>query len=195
MSRKRWRFWIYGGLAVVLVWFSFIIIKQNRTWLNDQNLFTYAATRSPDSVWARTNLAEGYFASGDVEKAKEELGAALKISDEYSLTLFVLGKINWKEAKYGEAEEAFKRALNFDAHGRNKRSIYRTLALVNLDIGNNKQSLAYMEEAVKWPPAGELENVLMVDEVLLKKIKEYSDKDVRFYSREEIQELGQLIKV
>src|SRR3989344_5331772 len=195
MSRKRWRFWIYGGLVVVLVWFSFIIVKQNRVWLNDQNLFTTAAVRSPNSVWARTNLAEGYFASGDIKKAKEELGAALKISDEYSLTLFVLGKINWKEAKYGEAEEAFKRALNFDAHGRNKRSIYRTLVLVNLDTGNNKQALSYMEEAIKWPPAGELENILKVDEMLLKKVKEYSDKDLRSYSDEEIQELGQMIKI
>src|SRR3989344_6025779 len=195
ISKKRWQSWVYGGLAIVLIWFSFIIVKQNKVWLNDQNLFTTAATRSSNSVWARTNLAEGYFASGDIEKAKEELGASLKISDEYSLTLFVLGKINWKEAKHDEAEEAFKRALEFDAHGRNKRSIYRILALVNLDKGNNKRALVYMEEAVKWPPAGELENVLRVDEVLLKKIKEYSNKDARFYSQEEIQELGQLIKV
>lgn len=195
MSKKRWQPWAYGGFAFVLIWFSFIIIKQNQVWLNDQNLFATAAIRSPNSVWARTNLAEGYFASGDVEKAKEELGASLKISDEYSLSLFVLGKINWKEAKYGEAEKAFKRALEFDVHGRNKRSIYRTLALVNLDIGNNKQSLAYMEEAVKWPPAGELENVLKVDEVLLKKIKEYSNKNAKLYSQEEVQELGQMITI
>ena len=195
VKKKEWQVWIYGLLAIILIWFSIVTIRQNKVWLGDENLFTYAAARSPNSIWARTNLAEGYFASGDMEKAKEELGAALKISDEYSLTLFVLGKINWKEAKYGEAEEVFKRALEFDAHGRNKRSIYRTLALVNLDIGNNKQSLAYIEEAVKWPPAGELENILKVDEVLLKKIKEYSSKDARFYSQDEIQELGQMIKI
>lgn len=195
MSKKRWQSWVYGGFAFILMWFSFIIVKQNQVWLNDQNLFTTATIRSPNSVWARTNLAEGYFASGDVEKAKEELRASLKISDEYSLSLFVLGKINWKEAKYGEAEKAFKRALEFDVHGRNKRSIYRILALVDLDVGNNKQSLAYMEEAVKWPPAGELENVLRVDEVLLKKIKEYSNKNAKFYSQEEVQELGQMITI
>ena len=178
-----------------MVWFSTITIRQNKVWLGDKNLFTYAAAGSPNSVWARTNLAEGYFASGDIEMAKEELEAALKISDKYSLTLFVLGKINWKEEKYSEAEEAFKRALDFDAHGRNKRSIYRTLVLVNLDTGNNKQALSYMEEAIKWPPAGELENILKVDEMLLKKVKEYSDKDLRSYSDEEIQELGQMIKI
>ncbi|OGN13613.1 MAG: hypothetical protein A3J47_04220 [Candidatus Yanofskybacteria bacterium RIFCSPHIGHO2_02_FULL_43_22] len=195
VRKRKWQVWIYGALAIVMVWFSTITIRQNKVWLGDKNLFTYAAAGSPNSVWARTNLAEGYFASGDIEMAKEELEAALKISDKYSLTLFVLGKINWKEEKYSEAEEAFKRALDFDAHGRNKRSIYRTLVLVNLDTGNNKQALSYMEEAIKWPPAGELENILKVDEMLLKKVKEYSDKDLRSYSDEEIQELGQMIKI
>lgn len=193
-EKKEWRVWVYGGLAVLMIWFSSITIRQNKVWLGDKNLFTYAAATSPNSVWARTNLAEGYFASGDIERAKEEIEASLKISDEYSLTLFVLGKIKWRENKYGEAEDVFKKSLDFDAHGRNKRSIYRTLALLNLDIGNNKQALLYMEEAVKWPPAGELANILKVDEFLLGKMEEYADKDARYYSQEEIQELGQMIK-
>lgn len=194
IMKKQWWVWVYGALAVVMVWFSTITVHQNKVWLNDKNLFVYAAAKSPNSVWARTNLAEGYFESGDIEKSKEELGVVVKISDEYSLALFVLGKINWKEAKYGEAENAFQRALEFDAHGRNKRSLYRSMALVNLDIGNNKKALEYMLEAVKWPPAGDLKNILEVDEFLLKKIEEYADRDLKSYSDEEIQELGQMIK-
>src|SRR3989338_3748708 len=89
IRKRKWQVWIYGALAIVMVWFSTITIRQNKVWLGDKNLFTYAAAGSPNSVWARTNLAEGYFASGDIEMAKEELEAALKISDKYSLTLFV----------------------------------------------------------------------------------------------------------
>ena len=195
IKKKQWQMWIYGGLAVILVWFSTLTIRQNHVWLNDQNLFTRAAAKSPNSVWARTNLAEGYFAAGDTEKAKEELEAALKISNENSLTLFVFGKINWKEAKYKEAEEAFKRALDFDNHGRNKRSLYRTLALLNLDTGNNKQALVYMEEAVKWPPAGDSENVLKIDQMLLKTAREYSLRSIKSYTKEDVEKIGGLIKV
>jgi len=193
-EKKRWRTFVYSGLAMLLIWFSVIIIKQNRVWLNDQNLFLHAAARSPNSVWARTSVAEGYFLSGEVDKAKEEIEAVLEISDEYPLTLYVLGQIYWKEGLFSEAETSFKRALEFDAHGRNKRSFYRSMALVNFDIGNNKKALEYMLEAVKWPPAGDIENVLEVDRFLLKKIEEYADRDARSYSQEEIQELGQLIK-
>lgn len=194
-KNKEWRTWVYGGLTVVLIWFSLIIIKQNNVWLNDQNLFISAAARSPNSVWTRTNVAEGYFLSGNVEKAREELSAALKISDKHPLALYVLGQLNWKDGKYKEAEEAFKRAIEYDAHGRNKRSLYRGMALINMDIGNNKQALLYMEEAVKWPPAGELENILKVDEFLLKTIKEYSNRNIQSYTKEEIQKIGGLIKI
>ncbi len=194
-KNKKWRIWTYGGLAVVLMWFSSIVIRQNQVWLNDKNLFISAAARSPNSVWARTNVAEGYFLSGDIEKAKEELKAALKISEKHPLSLYVLGQLNWKDGKHKEAEEALKRAIEYDAHGRNKRSLYRGLALINMDIGNNKQALLYMEEAVKWPPAGKLESILKVDEFLLKTIREYSNRSIRSYTKEEIQKIGGLIKI
>ena len=194
-KNKKWRIWIYGGLAVALMWFSSIIIRQNNVWLNDKNLFISAAARSPNSVWARTNVAEGYFLSGNVEKAREELGAALKISEKHPLALYVSGQLYWKEGKHKEAEEAFKRAIEYDAHGRNKRSLYRGLALINMDTGNNKQALFYMEEAVKWPPAGELENILKVDEFLLKTIREYSNRSIQSYTKEEVQKIGGLIKI
>jgi len=186
--------YIYGAGIIVLVWYASIIFQQNKVWLNDQNLFASAVEKSPNSVWARTNLAEGYFLSGEVDKAKEEIKAALKISDEYPLTLYVSGQIHWKEGRFGEAENAFKRALEFDTRGSNKRSFYRSLALVNLDTGNNEQALAYMQEAVKWPPAGDLDNVLKVDKALLKKIEEYSGRDMSSYSQEEINELVLMIK-
>ena len=194
-QNKKRRVWIYGGLAVVLIWFSSVIIRQNNVWLNDQNLFISAAAKSPNSVWARTNVAEGYFLSGNIDKAKEELEAALKISNKHPLALYVSGQLYWKEGKHKEAEEAFKRAIEYDAHGRNKRSLYRGLALINMDTGNNKQALFYMEEAVKWPPAGELENILKVDEFLLKTIREYSNRSIQSYTKEEVQKIGGLIKI
>ena len=94
-----------------------------------------------------------------------------------------MGQLSWKDGKHKEAEEAFKKAIEYDTHGRNKRSLYRGLALINMDTGDNKQALLYMEEAVKWPPAGELETILKVDEFLLKTIKEYSNRNIQSYTK------------
>ena len=94
------------------MWFSSIIIRQNNVWLNDKNLFISAAARSPNSVWARTNVAEGYFCQVMLKGQREELGAALKIS-RHPLALYVLGQLSWKDGKHKEAEEAFKGSCEY----------------------------------------------------------------------------------
>lgn len=192
-------FWakkIFCGIgAAVLIWYSFIMFGQNKVWLNDRNLFIYASEKSPNSAWARTNVAEGFFLSGDVERAKKEIAAALDIYGQSPSALYVLGQIHWKEGRFGEAENTFDKALKYDTYGRNKRSFYRSKALVNLDIGNNRQAFQYMQEAVKWPATGDVEKTIKIDEVLLKKVEEYADRDIGSYSQEEVQELGKLIKI
>jgi len=187
--------YIYGVGVIILVFYSFIMFRQNKVWLNDKNLFIYASEKSPNSAWARTNVAEGFFLSGDVERAKKEIDAALKISDKYPSALYVLGQIYWKEGRFGEADEVFKKAIKFDIYDRNKRSLYRSLALISLDIGNNNQAFVYMTEAVKWPATGDLEKTRKIDELLLQKVKEYSNRDIKSYSQKEIDGLVNLIKI
>lgn len=181
--------------AIIIILYSAIIFRQNKIWLNDRNLFIYASETSPNSAWARTNVAEGFFLSGDVERAKEEIAAALDISDQYPSALYVLGQIYWNEGRFGEAEEVLKKALEFDIYDRNKRSFYRSLALINLDTGNNGQALVHMQEAVKWPAMGDIEKTLKIDKLLLQRIEEYADRDINSYTQEEKEELAKLIKI
>lgn len=195
LKSKYLKRYIYGIGVIVLIWYGSIIFKQNKVWLNDQNLFIYASEKSPNSAWARTNVAEGFFLSGDVERAKKEILIALDISPDYPSALYVLSQIYWKEGQFGEAEAVLIKALKFDIYDRNKRSFYRSLALINLDIGNNRQAFEYMKEAVKWPATGDIEKTIKIDEVLLGKVEEYADRDIKSYTQEEINELGQLIKI
>ena len=187
--------YIYSLGIIILAWYSFIMFGQNKVWLNDQNLFIYASEKSPNSAWARTNVAEGFFLSSDVERAKEEITIALSISEQYPSALYVLSQIHWKEGRFGEAEGVLNKALEFDIYDRNKRSFYRSLALINLDVGNNRQAFEYMKEAVKWSTTGDLDKTMKIDNALLIKIGEYSNREISSYSQEEIEELGQLIKI
>ena len=187
--------YIYGLGIIILVFYSVIIFRQNRVWLNDKNLFIYASEKSPNSAWARTNVAEGFFLSGNVERAEREITAALKIADEYPSALYVLGQIYWKDGRFGEAEEVLKKAIKLDIYDRNKRSFYRSLALINLDIGNNEQALVYMQEAVKWSATGDLEKTIKIDQLLLQKVEEYAGRDINSYTQEEIEGLVKLIKI
>lgn len=185
---------VFFGLGI-LVWYSFLITKQNEVWASDKSLFIYAAKASPQSVWARTNLASVYFEERKFELALQESKTALQIYDKYPATLNILGKVYWRSGRYTDSEDAFKKAAEFDNHGRNKRAIYRTLALLNLDQGKNSQAFFYMDEAVKWPAAREQKNILEVDNFLFEKMSVYKNRSPNSYTQSEKEGLTRLIKL
>ncbi|OHB17376.1 MAG: hypothetical protein A2749_01985 [Parcubacteria group bacterium RIFCSPHIGHO2_01_FULL_45_26] len=184
----------YALGVVILIGYSFLIIKQNRIWLNNRNLFVHAAEKSPNSVWARANLAAVYIEEEQFNEAREEVNAALAIYDKHPPTLNILGKLNWRDKKYQEAEEAFKQAIEFDKNGRNRRSLNRSLAFLNLDLGKNQQAFLYMEEAVKWPSPRSSQRIVKIDEVLYKTVKKYKERRVSSYTKEESAEVTSLIR-
>lgn len=194
-NSKNFRPYLYGFGIIILAWYSFLTIKQNKIWLSNRNLFVYAAEASPNSVGARSNLAAVYLEEERFTEAREQVEYALSIYDKYPPALNILGKLNWKDTRYKDAEAAFKKALEFDKNGRNHRSLFRSLAFLSLDLGKNKEALMYMEEALKWPASRDSQKIVQIDEVLYEKIKKYSTRESGSYTKEEIEELGSLIKI
>lgn len=162
---------LYATMVIVLSWYSFLIIKQNKVWLNDRSLYIYASNTSPNSAWSQTNLAAVYFKDGKYDLARMQIEKSLAIYDSSPSSLNILGKLEWEEGKYENAEKAFRSAIEFDLHGRNRRSLYRILALLNLDSKQNRKALDYMTEALKWPVPAERENIKKGDEILLRIIE------------------------
>lgn len=193
LKYSRHKNWILGLGSIVLVWYGWLAFQQSRFWVDDRHLFLRAAEHSPQSVWARTNLAEEYFASKDYAQAKAEVAKAFLITDRNPLTLFVQAKIDWQEGNIEAAEKGFLRAIEFDERGRNRRSLYRMLALLSLDSGENKKAEGYMREAVKWPVARQKENVVEIDNYLVKFTQEMALRKPSSYSREEQERLVEMI--
>lgn len=194
MAKSRWRGGLVIGGGLLLAWYGWLAFQQSRFWVDDQHLFARASEKSPQSVWARTNLAEEYFARKDYERAKTEVQRAIAITDENPLTLYVLGKIYWQALDLDQAEQSFLRAVEFDKRGRNRRSLYRMLALLNLDSGQNKKAETYMQEAVQWPVARQKENIVEIDNYLVKLTKELAGRKPSRYRLEEKEKLVEMIK-
>jgi len=186
---------VFGFLgAVVLLISSVAIINQNRIWLNDRNLFVAAAVRSPDSVWARTDLAIVYFGEKNYEGARNELEAAFKFSDNYTPALSLWGKLLWREGKYEQAEEAFKKAIDFDYSGKSRRIVYRTLAFLSFDIGKNEEAISYMEQALKSQPMPNDETMPQIDNALYEMLKKNRNRSINSYTPQEKRDINLIIK-
>ncbi len=176
-------------------WFSFLIIKQNRIWFDNRPFFVYTARMSPDSAWARSNRAAVYLEEKNFDKAKEEVEASLRIYGAYLPALNILGKLHWQADKYEEAEAAFKKAIEADIKDRSSRRLYRMLAFLNLDFGNNQKAFMYMKKAVELPAAGGNEKIIKTDEVLYKIVESYKDRKPSSYTQKEGEDLVNLIKM
>lgn len=164
--RSGWKSSLVIGSIVLAGWYTVLIWRQNRIWADDRTLFAAAAQRSPRSAWARTNFAEQLFTERKYALADREISAAMAITDQNPLTLFVIGKLRWREEDFEAAEQSFLRAIEFDRHGRNTRSLYRMLALLRLDQNRYDEALSDMEEAKRWPAAGQVEVVRAVDQLI-----------------------------
>lgn len=164
---KSFRPYLYGLGAVVLIWYSFLAIKQNRIWLNNKNLFMHAAKTSPNSVWARTNLAAIYFKERNFYQSKNEIDHALKIFENYPFTLNIYAKLKWQEGKFEEAELAFKRAIENDIHKTNHRDLYRALSVLKLETKNYDEALIYIQQATESVVFRDIKKVVYLDNLLL----------------------------
>lgn len=191
---SRWRSWIAVGGSLVFIWYGWISFQQSRFWVDDRHLFMRAVEKSPGSVWARTNLAEEYFTFKQFPQAKLEIEKAMEITDKNPLALYVQGKLYWRDGAINEAETSFLRAIEFDRRGRNRRSLYRTLALLSLDSGQNQKAAIYMLEAVKWPVARQKENILEIDNYLVNFTGEIASRKLSSYTVLEKENLVRMIK-
>jgi hypothetical protein len=183
-SRKL-RSVIFVFLAVLISWFFLLTVKQNRIWLDNKSFFVYAAKASPDSAWTRSNLAAVYLDEKNFDGAKEEAEASLRIYDANPAPLNILGKLHWGEGRYGEAEAMFKKAIEADIEGKNNRGLYRMLAFLNFDLGNNQQAFMYMKKAIDSPAAHGSEKIIKTDEILYQILEEYKDRKISSYTQKE----------
>lgn len=196
-NHKGFKPYLCGFGVVILAWYSFLTIKQNRIWLNNRNLFVHAAVASPNSTRARANLAAVYFKENKFEQAKNEIDHSLKISENYPFSLNIYAKLKWQEGEFEEAERAFRRAIENDINKTNHRDLYRALAIMNLETKNYDKALIYIRQATESFVFRNIEKTIYLDNLLLKYIDGLSKNKTNTLSNSEnniIKSLGPHIK-
>lgn len=169
-NRSYYRFLFYSLILAAGIYYLYVSFEQARIWTNERKLFVAAAQRSPNSAWARTNLAAVYFKERKFDLAKNEVGHSLKISENYPAALNIYAKLKWREEDFEEAESAFKRAIEYDLNKRNHRDLYRSLAILKLETKNYNEAMNYMKNAKNSAIFGDKEKAEQLDSLLDKYI-------------------------
>jgi len=153
------------SILIIGISYLFVSFEQAKIWTDERRLFTVAAERSPDSAWARANLAAVYFKEKKFDLAKEEVEGSLGISENYPAALNIYAKLIWREGGFDETESAFKRALKYDINKRNNRDLYRSLSTLKLETKNYSDAKNYINETINSKAFGDIKKTVYLDDL------------------------------
>ncbi len=134
------RSWANGGLEAM----------QSGHLQRAEGFFTRAAEQHPTDFRNRANLARTYFRSGDVEKAIQEMDAAVALSGNDPLMVVELGQMYLSQGDLAKARQQAEQAMAAVHHfvpG------YTLLGQVSSRAGQHDQALAYLQKAASLDPS------------------------------------------
>lgn len=126
-----------------------IIANRRKDWPAAETAFTRAIELKPDFGDAYASLAGVYQAMGQPQKAEEVMKAAGEVMAGDPNVLFNQAVLLLNQAKYAEAEEAFKKVEAIDA--KNTEVQYH-LATIALNLGKTDECVARLEKYIASSP-------------------------------------------
>ncbi|MCF8296223.1 MAG: tetratricopeptide repeat protein [Saprospiraceae bacterium] len=103
-SKKTARFTniTIGFLAIAVIIFSLITYNQNKKWENNETLLTDVIKKNPKVWHAYLVRADGYYWSGNYEKALKDYAIAIKSNPRYEIAYINRASVYAKQNKFQE---------------------------------------------------------------------------------------------
>jgi len=82
---KTWNYIAWIGFSIIVLFFSYLTVAQNRVWKNDKIFYEYFLRYVPMSYVARSNMGNIYYREGKIDRSIEEYKKALEICPHYEI--------------------------------------------------------------------------------------------------------------
>ena len=133
--------WIYAGISIIIVLFSFRTIVRSFDWRNSMTLDTHDLRVSKEAYGLENDLSSAYLEEGQYENAK--LHAQRSISIHPTVTSFDdLGVADTMIGDYPDAKKTYEQSL----HLGNYYVTYENLAGLEYSVhGNPQENIAFIK--------------------------------------------------
>jgi tetratricopeptide (TPR) repeat protein len=125
------------------------IVRRNRNWRDDIQLYTVTLAASPDAYPIRNNLGTVYWHLGNVKAAEREWKEALSFNPHNAIVLNNLGLICDREKRYDDAIEYFHQAMQLKP---NYTDPHLNLGSAYAEIGRKQEAELQLRAAVALSP-------------------------------------------
>jgi len=124
-------------------------IFRNTDWKNQDNLWIATGKTSPSDPKTHNNLGDVYGRNGNLDKAIEEFGLAIRINPRYAEAYHNIANIYYRKGDVNTAIENYNKALYFNPR---LWQSYQTLGIVYFNIGQFDLAESYMKKAAEFNP-------------------------------------------
>ena len=127
---------------------------RNRDWRNNLTLFTAAVHAAPDSAKAHLNLASAYRNEKQLDLARREFDAVLRIYPNHPDALAGYGLVDFQLGNYQDAERMMKQALNTSTRNDpNYDFMAVNLAALWMQTGDNFDAVDLLNRVIAESPS------------------------------------------
>jgi tetratricopeptide (TPR) repeat protein len=150
---NRGRRLAWGALAALVAVLAMRTVARNRDWKNDLVLYSAAVRAAPDSAKMRSNLGNQYMALGQLDLARTEFQAALRIYPDYPDALASYGLLESREGNNEAAGQMIERALNMSRRDNpNYDFMVVNLAAILMQTGHLDGALELLNREIAESP-------------------------------------------
>ena len=139
----------YSIFALVLVCLSFLTVRRNLDWRDNETIYTQTARYSPGSPRARYNLGNIYMEKGRFREAIEEYRASIRLKAGDARTRRNLGKALLGLGRPREAIGEFKAAVSLDP---SSPESHTSLGAAYGMAGLHEEAIRELEMVVRFEP-------------------------------------------
>jgi tetratricopeptide (TPR) repeat protein len=140
----------YGLLIIfMLVFYSFLTIKQNNYWKEPVTFYERTLELVPDSWRMHNNLGNTYSANRDYDSAISSYKKAIELHPGYAAAYFNLGNVYKDTGDYKAAIDFYKKAID---KGMRSSKAYNNLGVMYEQIGRPEEAVVSYNKALTINP-------------------------------------------
>jgi Tfp pilus assembly protein PilF len=152
-NKDRQRTLAWGVLAALVAALAMRTVVRNRDWKNDLVLYAAAVQAAPDSAKMHSNLGNQYMARGQLDLARTEFQAALRIYPDYPDALASYGLLEGRDGNNEAADKMIERALNMSRRDNpNYDFMVVNLAALRIQTGQMDSALELLNRGISESP-------------------------------------------
>lgn len=140
-------------VILIVISLSISTFNRNTLWKDPQKLWADVIKKAPTNVRAYNELGTIFRDEGRYTEAMEQFEKALMINQNYALTYYNIGYVNYKLGEYENALTYFRKTLDCELTPQLHMEIFNSIGILYSETGKDEEAVTAFKKAIEILPS------------------------------------------